>query len=341
MNTALGSRRSPTTPARTGRGDSGTGTATAPGGDSGTGAATAPGGDTGTGTAPGAAVATLTVVEAGIATSVQDLGRPGLAHLGVPASGPTDRRSFGLANRLAGNPENTPALEVTLGGLAVTLSESRYVAITGAPAPVTVDGVAADDATLIHLRAGSVLAIGRPWAGCRTYLAVSGGIVTDRVLGSASRDSLTGLGPDPVRAGTTYGIGPARQAPAVPLELAFSVVPCGGPVTVRFRWGPRHELFSAADRHALTSTPWRISAQCDRVGARLTGPPLSIGSVDLASEGTMHGAIQVPPSGEPIVFLADHPVTGGYPVIGVVTDADLDLVGQALPGDELRLAPVH
>ncbi|MFC9425651.1 biotin-dependent carboxyltransferase family protein [Streptomyces sp. NPDC056987] len=285
--------------------------------------------------------AVLTVVEAGVATSVQDLGRPGLAHLGVPASGPTDRRSFRLANRLAGNPENTPALEVTVGGLAVTLSAPRYVAITGAPAPVTVDGVPALDGPLVRLPAGSVLRIGRPWAACRSYLAVSGGIETDRVLGSASRDSLTGLGPAPVTAGTEYGLGPAAPVPAVPLELAFSVVPCGGRVTARFRWGPRHDLFSAADRHALTTTPWRISAQCDRVGARLTGPPLSVGPVDLASEGTVRGAIQVPPSGEPIVFLSDHPVTGGYPVIGVVTDADIDLVGQTLPGDELRLTPVY
>jgi biotin-dependent carboxylase-like uncharacterized protein len=283
----------------------------------------------------------LTVVEAGVAASVQDLGRPGLAHLGVPASGPADRRSFGLANRLVGNPENTPALEVTLGGLAVTVSATRYVAVTGAPAPVTVDGVPTDGAPRLRLRAGSVLAIGRPWAGCRTYLAVSGGIEAERVLGSASRDCLTGLGPDPVRAGAEYGLGPARPVPGVPLELAFSVVPSGGPVTVRFRWGPRDDLFGDADRHRLTTASWRVSAQCDRVGARLTGPPLAIGSVDLASEGMVRGAIQVPPSGEPIVFLADHPVTGGYPVIGVVTDADLDLVGQSLPGDGLRLAPAH
>lgn len=293
--------------------------------------------DPGTGPEP----AVLTVVQAGPAASVQDLGRPGMAHLGVPASGPADRRSFRLANRLAGNPEDTPALEVTLGGLAITLSTTRHVAVTGAPAPLTVDGVPVDGAPRLWLRAGSVLAIGRPWAGCRTYLAVSGGIEAERVLGSASRDSLTGLGPDPVRAGAEYGLGPVRPVPAIPLELAFSVVPCGGPATVRFRWGPRHELFDAADRHRLTTTPWRVSAQCDRVGARLTGPPLAIGSVDLPSEGTVRGAIQVPPSGEPIVFLADHPVTGGYPVIGVVTDADIDLVGQTLPGDALRLAPVH
>ncbi|WP_325051416.1 5-oxoprolinase subunit C family protein [Streptomyces corynorhini] len=285
--------------------------------------------------------AELTVVRAGVATSVQDLGRPGLAHLGVPASGPADRRSFRLANRLAGNPENTPAFEVTVGGLAVTLSAPRYVAVTGAPAPVTVDGLPVHDATLLRLPAGSVLAIGRPWAGCRTYLAVSGGMEPERVLGSASRDSLTGLGPDPVAAGSRYGLGPARPVPGVPLELAFSVVPCGGPITVRFRWGPRHELFGAADRHRLAHAPWRVSAQCDRVGARLTGAALAIGSVDLPSEGTMRGAIQVPPSGEPIVFLADHPVTGGYPVIGVVTDADIDLLGQAVPGDELRLTPVR
>lgn len=289
-------------------------------------------------TAPRSA-AVLTVVAPGVATSVQDLGRPGLAHLGVPASGPTDRRSFTLANRLVGNPENTPALEVTIGGLGVTLSEDRYVSVTGAPAPVTVDGVPVDRPALVRLPAGCLLEIGRPWAGCRSYLAVSGGIEVDRVLGSASRDWLTGLGPEPVRAGTGLRVGPARPVPAVPLELAFSVVPAGGALTARFRWGPRHDLFGAADRRRLISTAWRLSGQCDRVGARLTGPALAIGSVDLASEGMVRGAIQVPPSGEPIIFLSDHPVTGGYPVIGVLTDADTDLVGQAKPGDELRLAP--
>lgn len=283
--------------------------------------------------------ARLTVADAGMGTSVQDLGRPGLAHLGVPTAGPADRRGFTLANRLVGNPENTPALETTLGGLAVTLSRSRYVSVTGAPAPVTVDGVPVHAPALLRLPAGARLAIGRPWAGCRTYLAVSGGLEADRVLGSASRDSLTGLGPDPVRAGTVLGVGPARPVPAVPLELAFSPVPGGGAMTARFHWGPRHDLFCAADRRRLTTTAWRVSAQCDRVGARLTGPPLAIGSVDLPSEGTVRGAIQVPPSGEPIVFLSDHPVTGGYPVIGVLTDADCDLLGQAVPGDELRLVP--
>lgn len=285
--------------------------------------------------------ALMTVVEAGVSTSVQDLGRTGLAHLGVPTAGPADRRSFLLANRLVGNPENTPALEVTIGGLALTLSTSRYVAITGAPAPVSVDGVRVADPTLVHLRAGARLAVGRPWAGCRTYLAVCGGVEAERVLGSASRDSLTGLGPQPVRAGTVLGLGPAHPVPAVPLELAFSVVPAGGAVTARFRWGPREDLFSTEDLRRLTATTWRISAQTDRVGARLTGPPLTIGSVDLPSEGTVRGAIQIPPSGEPIVFLADHPVTGGYPVIGVVTDTDIDLVGQTLPGDELRLVPAR
>ncbi|MEB8340235.1 5-oxoprolinase subunit C family protein [Streptomyces endophyticus] len=288
----------------------------------------------------GRPVAQLNIVRAGVATSIQDLGRTGLAHLGVPRAGPADRRSFTLANRLVGNAENTPALEVTLGGLELTLSVSRYVAVTGAPVPVTLDGARVADPVRVYVPAGSRLTLGRPWVGCRTYVAISGGIEADLVLGSAARDSLTGLGPEAVRSGSTLRLGSARTVPDVPLELAFSRVPCGGRVTARFRWGPRHDLFDAADLRRLADTSWRISAQADRVGARLTGPPLEIGSVDLPSEGTVRGAIQVPPSGEPIVFLSDHPVTGGYPVVGVVTDADTDLVAQSVPGDELRLLPI-
>lgn len=277
----------------------------------------------------------LTVRTAGLATTVQDLGRPGFAHLGVSPSGPADVRSFTLANRLVGNPEGAAALEVTLGGLEFALSADRYVAVTGAPVPVTVDGVLAVEPTRLYARAGSVVRLGRPAEGMRTYVAVSGGLAVPGVLGSASRDTLSGLGPAPVRDGTVLDLGEPSAVPDLPLELAFSRVPFGTAV-VGIRWGPRDALFAAADRTLLLRTDWQVTDRLDRVGVRLCGRPLGIGSVPLPSEGMVRGAIQIPPSGEPIVFLADHPATGGYPVIAVVTEPDLDLVAQATPGTRIR-----
>jgi len=282
---------------------------------------------------------TLGVRTAGIATTVQDLGRPGYAHLGVSPSGPADARSFTLANRLVGNPEGAAALEITLGGLEFELSTDRYVAVTGAPVPVTVDGVPVAEPTRLYVHAGTVVRLGRPAGGLRTYLAVAGGIATPGVLGSASRDTLSGLGPEPVRDGTVLDLGEPGAVPDVPLELAFSRIPYGA-AAVGIRWGPRDALFDAADRRLLSGTDWQVTDRLDRVGVRLSGRPLGIGRVHLPSEGMVRGAIQVPPSGEPIVFLADHPATGGYPVIAVVTEPDLSLVAQATPGTRIRFVPV-
>lgn len=286
--------------------------------------------------------AQLTVLDAGLSTTLQDLGRPGFAHLGVTASGAADRTSLTLANRLVGNPDGATALENTFGGLAITLSTDRYVAVTGATVDIHIDGRTPTEDRRTLLRAGQVLTLGRPVTGLRAYLAVEGGIETEKVFGSAATDCLSGLGPARVRTGSVFTLGTAIHPPPhnVPLELTPPRLPIGA-VEVSFRWGPRETIFTARDRAALTATPWTVSADCDRVGARLTGPPLSIGSVDLPSEGMALGAIQIPPSGEPIVFLADHPVTGGYPVIGVVTERDVDLLAQAPPGTRIRFTPLQ
>ena len=286
--------------------------------------------------------ARATVLDAGLSTTLQDLGRPGFAHLGVTASGAADRTSLTLANRLVGNPDGATALENTFGGLAITLSTDRYVAVTGATVDIHIDGRAPTEGRRTLLRAGQVLTLGRPVTGLRAYLAIEGGIETEKVFGSAATDCLSGLGPARVRTGSVFTLRTATRRPPhdIPLELTPPRLPVGA-VEVSFRWGPRETIFTPRDRAALTATPWTVSADCDRVGARLTGPPLSIGSVDLPSEGMALGAIQIPPSGEPIVFLADHPVTGGYPVIGVVTERDVDLLAQAAPGTRIRFTPLR
>lgn len=279
----------------------------------------------------------LRIIDAGVLSTVQDLGRSGYAHLGVTSSGAADRASLTLANRLVGNAEGAAAVENTCGGLTFELTAGRHVSVTGAPLAVTVDAVPVTEPSRFYACAGQRIQLGRPTHGLHAYLAVAGGVDSARVLGSASRDSLSGLGPAALRRDQDLILGmpcTARYSD-VPLELIPQRVPRGH-TEIAFRWGPRDALFSPADRAQFTRANWTVSSQTDRVGARLNGPALSIGEVHLPSEGMMRGAVQVPPSGEPIVFLADHPVTGGYPVIGVVTDDAVALVAQASPGTTLR-----
>jgi biotin-dependent carboxylase-like uncharacterized protein len=280
----------------------------------------------------------LAVLAPGPLTTVQDLGRPGHAAIGVTRSGAADTTSAGLANRLVGNRPEAALLEVTAGGLRVRAGRTLLVAVTGAPAPVEIDGRAAPFAAPTTLRAGSVLALGPPRRGLRSYVAVRGGIGVPPVLGSRSTDTLSGLGPPPLTADVLLPVGDlAGEEPFV------DVAPVGPPPerpVLRVLPGPRRDWLDAAAWTALTSQPWGVAADSDRVGLRLTGPRLGRArDGELPSEGLVPGALQVPPDGAPVLFLADHPVTGGYPVLAVVTTADLPLAAQLRPGDEVRFRP--
>nr|WP_211660654.1 biotin-dependent carboxyltransferase family protein [Modestobacter muralis] len=264
-------------------------------------------------------------------TTVQDEGRPGQAALGIGRSGVADRASARLANRLVGNPPDAAVLEVTLGGLAVRARTDLLVVTTGARCP----GSPHDAPTL--LRAGAELRLGVPAAGLRTYLAVRGGIAVPPVLGSRATDVLAGLGPAVVAAGDVLPVGvPAAPLPGV--DLAAVPDPSGDDLTVALLPGPRADWFGEAGWTALTGQRWTVTSESNRVGLRLDGVPLErLRAGELPSEGMVRGALQVPPSGTPVLFLADHPVTGGYPVIGYVTDADVDRCAQLRPGQGLVL----
>jgi len=280
---------------------------------------------------------TLRLINAGPLTTIQDLGRTGYAHYGVTTSGALDQESFAMANRLVGNSADRPALELTLGGLTGTLNHGRWASVTGAPAPVTIAGRSVPDPYLFWIPADAVFKIGTPAVGLRSYLAICGGIVVEPVLGSCSTDTLSGIGPSVVQDGSHLRIGPA-ETPTWDTDSVFSRVPIGI-ARIRFRWGPRDELFTAEDKKTLVGSPWTVSSETNRVGTRLTGQRILTQLGSLPSEGTALGSIQIPPSGEPIVFMADRPVTGGYPVIGVVTEADLGIIAQARPGSKLALIP--
>ncbi|MGW4916957.1 5-oxoprolinase subunit C family protein [Streptomyces albidoflavus] len=274
----------------------------------------------------------LEILATGPLATVQDLGRPGLAAIGVGASGAADRSALRLANRLVGNPEGAAAVEATLGGLAVRALRPLTVAVTGAPAPLSTGAAR----SVIQLAEGERLELGTPPAGLRSYLAVRGGLTVPEVLGSRSRDLLASLGPPPLAPGDVLPAGPAPAAfPCVdlaPVRTAF-----GGEPELRVALGPRDDWFTPEAVRRLLSEPWTVGAASDRVGMRLEGPALerAVGG-ELPSEGMVPGALQVPPGGRPVLFLADHPVTGGYPVVACVLRADLDLAAQARPGQTLR-----
>ncbi|MFI1993426.1 biotin-dependent carboxyltransferase family protein [Actinoplanes sp. NPDC020271] len=275
--------------------------------------------------------AVLEVVRAGARTTVQDLGRPGFAHLGVPRSGAADSGALRLANRLAGNPEDAAGLEILLGGVRLRAGRAMTVAVTGAPCSVRVGDRPADPGLPLAVPAGAMITIGQARAGLRVYLAVGGGIAVPPVLGSRATDTLSGLGPEQVRDGDVLPVG-AVFGPPPGVDVAPYPSP-GSELRLRVWPGPRDDWFTGDARATLFTAVYRVSHETDRVGARLTGPVLTRAVAgELPSEGLVLGAVQVPANGQPLIFLADHPTTGGYPVIGVVDPADVDLVGQARPG---------
>ncbi len=279
--------------------------------------------------------AALRILAPGAAATVQDLGRPHRAALGVARSGALDRGALRIANRLVGNDESAAGLEVVLGGLRVRAEGDVWVAVTGALAEVRVDGVPAPAYAPVRLTAGAELEVGAARAGVRLYLGVRGGVLSPRALGSAASDVLAGLGRAPLAAGDRVSLG--RPAGPVPVVDAFPWTVPPASVDVPVLEGPRADWFAPSAWATLTRALWTVSSQADRVGIRLDGPVLErLRHDELPSEGMRPGAIQVPPHGRPVVLLADGPVTGGYPVIGVVPDAALDALGQLRPGDSVR-----
>ncbi|KOX22094.1 biotin-dependent carboxyltransferase family protein [Nocardiopsis sp. NRRL B-16309] len=278
----------------------------------------------------------LEVVAAGPMTTVQDTGRFGHADLGVGRSGAADADSYARANRLLANPPGAAALETTMGGLRVRARGPVTVAVTGAPVPLTVGGRGAATDTVLHLPDGTELAMGLPPRGLRSYLAVRGGVDVRPVLGSRSTDVLAGLGPEPPVPGSVLPVGPPpRDFPVVDHVCAAPV--SGDRITLRVVLGPRQDWFTGRALETLLSGEYEVTPRSDRVGARLSGPALERSHPgELPSEGMVAGSLQVPPGGEPVLFLADHPVTGGYPVVAVIRSADLPRAAQARPGTRIR-----
>lgn len=271
------------------------------------------------------------VLDPGVLCTLQDRGRPGLASLGVPPSGADDLAAHDLANRLVGNRADAATLEVTMGGLRLRAETDLVLAAAGARCP------GFDHHAVVTVPAGTVVALGLPPAGVRTYLAVRGGWEAEPVLGSRSTDVLSGLGPPPVRPGQRLLVGTAvERHPDV--DQAPVPEPGAEPVRVEVLPGPRASWFGREAWQVLLETEWTVGGDSNRVGIRLEGPRglRRERSGELVSEGMVRGAVQVPPSGRPVVFLADHPVTGGYPVIACVREAHLSVLAQVRAGQGVR-----
>ena len=277
----------------------------------------------------------IEVISPGPLATVQDLGRPGQAALGVGPSGAADRGAQRLANRLVGNAEHAAAIEVTLGGLRLRFSGPALIACTGAIGPVLVNGDPVGMNAPIDVPMGAEVMLDRSSSGLRRYLAVRGGIDVPPVLGSRSTDLLSGLGPPALTSGDWLPIG--RLTAGFPeVDLAPVASPPDRLVLTALR-GPRDDWFTSASLAALSEQAWTVSPDSNRIAVRFTGPALerAVGG-ELPSEGLLRGAVQVPPNGQPVLFLADHPVTGGYPVIAVVDEAGVDLAAQARPGNVIH-----
>ncbi|OIH94240.1 MULTISPECIES: biotin-dependent carboxyltransferase family protein [unclassified Curtobacterium] len=291
----------------------------------------------------------LTVTHVGYGVTTQDLGRPGFSDMGLGAAGAADRGSAALANRLVGNRPDAAVLEALLGSVALRADAYVVAATTGAACPVEVEradggvrGAASHEVLL--LAPGDTLRIGTATVGLRAYVAVLGGVAVDPVLGSRSWDSLARLGPPPLAVGDVLPVGDARVSwpnvdavPQPPEDLP------GGHVLLDVVPGPRADWFTAGWRRTLTGQDHHVTPDSDRVGVRTTADrPLERAVTgELPSEGVETGSLQVPPEGHPVLFLADHPVTGGYPVVAVLTPTAVDRAAQLRPGDRLRFRVVE
>ena len=285
--------------------------------------------------------AALTVIKAGMLTTVQDLGRRGYQGLGVPVSGPMDAYSHRLANQLLGNDPSAAALEVTLLGPELLARADVTCALTGADITVTIDGRPAPANEAFVLRAGARLRWGARVSGTRMTLAVRGGFDVPKTLGSRATHLASRMGPfggRALRAGDELPIGAAdggRPVPGSPLAL-----PDGG-ARLQVMPAVHRERFTDAAWDLLLSARFTVSPQSNRMGYRLDGPTLSHrASADILSEAVPNGVVQVPASGQPILLLADRATTGGYATIANVITADLPVAGQLAPGDWIEFALV-
>ncbi len=281
----------------------------------------------------------LTIIRAGIYTSVQGGKRIGLRQAGVSYCGALDGPALSIANALVGNDLDAPGLEITLGQCEIEFGEDGWFALTGAGCEARLDGKAVWTGWRNAVKAGQRLVLKRPLHGMRSYLAVSGGLDVPDVLGSASTDLKTGVGGLEgrlLRDGDTLAVKPAAStfsAPQGVKQLLWSN-------RIRALPGPEYQEFDKASQEAFWRLPWRLNPQSNRMGYRLQGQSLvRTSNRELVSHGLLPGVVQVPSNGQPIVLMNDAQTTGGYPRIACIIEADMYHLAQIPLGQPIHFVP--
>ena len=276
----------------------------------------------------------LVVRRPGALTTVQDLGRPGWKHVAVPRSGALDGPAAARANRLVGNSPAAAVLETTMDGVGFAVPAGGWICVTGAAAPVRVDGRPAAWSSAVWVAPGGEVEVASAVRGVRSYVAVDGGLDVPLVLGSRASDLLSGLGPPPLTTGDVLPLGGAGSPPQVDGAPAPPLP--GESTSLRILPAPRSDWLTDEGISRLTMAAYAVSPDSNRVAIRLAGPPLMRRPGELPSEGTVMGGVQVPADGQPLIFLADHPTTVGYPVVAIVSPDDFWQCAQLRPGATVR-----
>jgi antagonist of KipI len=293
------------------------------------------------------------VLRPGLLTTIQDRGRFGCAMLGVGRAGAMDDVALRLANALVGNGPDAAALEVSLVGPRLRFEASTTIALTGAEFVTRIDDAELPMWRPVAVDAGAVLDIGSARRGARAYLAIAGGIDAPRTLGSAATDVNAKLGGRPLREGDRLACEPPERRDSTTSSGrsgAWSLDPRpwfdgDGTTPIRLMPGAHFDALDAPSRAALFEAEFRVGRDSNRVGYRLDGPNDRLrlafdAPLELVSEPLAAGTLQLPPGGEPIVLMAEHPTIGGYPRIGQVAAVDLPRLAQRRPGDPVRFAAI-
>ncbi|MBS4192637.1 biotin-dependent carboxyltransferase family protein [Bacillus sp. FJAT-49705] len=300
---------------------------------------------------------TVRVLNKGLLTSIQDLGRYGLQKYGVIVSGAMDKYSLRVANILVGNKENEGALEITLLGTSLQFENDRVIAITGGDLFATIDGERVATWRPILVRKGSILQFKSPLKGCRAYVALAGGIAIPEVMGSKSTYLRAGIGgfngralqkDDVIESGVMNKFSTSlfnkldkRNADFKWTVNYDALVNLQQTQTIRVIRGTEFNRFDEKSKRTFFNEPYTLTTQADRMGYRMEGPPLSLAEkFELLSEGVTHGTIQVPPNGQPIILMADRQTTGGYPKIGQIISADLPSLAQLQPTAKIHFKQI-